>query len=508
MTIKNKLIKNTLISTAEALLTHPVNLLLIGFLISRLGPDVYGIISFVTIFSVLGYASLLDLGLQGGLVVYIAEYLAKGEGEKIGRLASSTLIFFTGLGLLLFAFVSYVSVSDFLYVFKFEKEYEESVRFFLLLAAAQLFVQFPSLMLSAIYGGYQRYDLLKGTSVVYKLLTYALIFLVVYLEYDFIYIAWINLGTALLHLVALLAMLRFLPGLSLGFRLWDAEELKKVFDFSRKLFIFRITGLVFNQTDKILISLFLGIAFLTDYEVIIRFASVIFAFLAFLNSAVIPATAELNSNMETEKIRGLFLAGTRYSMILTFSLATPLVAFAVPLVKFWVGGEYVHLAPYLQIFSMHMLVSTIAGFGTTMLVGMKRVDHVLKVAFTATVVNLTLSLLLIWEFGVYGLLIGTVAGFFIGLIPYLYIFRKEFGIDFLDLYRELGRKVYIPGLLFFIAVNAVSVVFEPAIAGASFFGLLSLVGISSSLYLIWAWFVMFAKSDRELLIDYAGKTAR
>ncbi|MDH5543548.1 MAG: oligosaccharide flippase family protein [Nitrospinota bacterium] len=506
--MKKKLIKNTLISTAETLLTHPVILILTGYMINRLGQDVYGIISFVSIFSVIGYASLLDFGIQGGLVVYISEYLAEGKTEKIGRLASSALMFFAGIGSFLFLLVAYISASEALYIFKFNKEYEEPVRLFLLLGAAQLFFQFPGLLVSSFFEGYQRYDILKGGSALYKLFSYGLIFLVVFMEYDYIYIAWALLATSILHFIAMLAMTRHLPGLKLGISLWDFDELKKVFNLSKKLFVFRLAGLVFNQTDKILISLFLGIALLTDYEVIIRFTSIVFAFLAFLNSAVVPAASELSSNSDTARLKELFFAGTRYSIILTIALVTPIVAFAKPIISFWVGAEYLILTPYMQFFTMHMLVSAVSGFGVTMLVGMKKVDHVMGVAAAAMAINLLVSLSLIKVFGIYGLLLGTVAGFFLSAVPYAWIFRKEFDIPFQHLFSELGRKVYIPGLLFFVVVNFAVYRFGGDVGEMSLLNLSLSTALVGLIFLAWAWYFMFTRGDRRLLADFAGRFAK
>ena len=87
--------------------TMGINFLLVPFVITKLGIQAYGMYALFLFFSLSGGMALLDLGLQGTVVRYLAEVFPKGDRQKITSMILESLILFTGLGLI-FSFLLFI----------------------------------------------------------------------------------------------------------------------------------------------------------------------------------------------------------------------------------------------------------------------------------------------------------------------------------------------------------------------------------------------------------------
>src|SRR5262249_4124945 len=71
------------------------------YLVRALGKTRYGIWAFVE--SYLAYFTLFDLGIAATLVRYVPKYRAEGDGDRLNRVASASLLVFTAAGAAVFA---------------------------------------------------------------------------------------------------------------------------------------------------------------------------------------------------------------------------------------------------------------------------------------------------------------------------------------------------------------------------------------------------------------------
>src|SRR3989442_3492311 len=100
--IHRRVLRNTvsnLLGKAIALIT---GFLLTLFILHKIGPIQYGL--WILVGSAASYGSLLDLGITGAVIKYVAEYRAKGEHEQIRRFIATALSLYTVLGLTTIAF--------------------------------------------------------------------------------------------------------------------------------------------------------------------------------------------------------------------------------------------------------------------------------------------------------------------------------------------------------------------------------------------------------------------
>ena len=89
--IANKILRNAGWNFFSRLIHIPVSICLIPFIIDRVGAEWYGI--WVTLFALVDYFSLLDLGIGAATIKYVAEYYATQNIPRIGHVILNTCIF-------------------------------------------------------------------------------------------------------------------------------------------------------------------------------------------------------------------------------------------------------------------------------------------------------------------------------------------------------------------------------------------------------------------------------
>ena len=110
------------------------------------------------------------------------------------------------------------------------------------------------------------------------------------------------------------------PYLSLRYKYFSFGYLAESWQLAKYLFAGKISSLIYHQTPKVLISIFLGAAAMTSYEVIIRLPRFLKVMLGFVNAAVTPAASELNAGKKKAYLQQLFIRGLRYQIFFIYPI--------------------------------------------------------------------------------------------------------------------------------------------------------------------------------------------
>src|SRR6266542_2780056 len=94
-------VRNVGSNWASFVVSLVIGLFLSPYIVHSLGDGAYG--AWVLLSSLVGYLGLLDLGTRGAVTRYVATYHAAHRHEDAGRITSTALVLFGGLGLLAIA---------------------------------------------------------------------------------------------------------------------------------------------------------------------------------------------------------------------------------------------------------------------------------------------------------------------------------------------------------------------------------------------------------------------
>src|SRR5688500_16855150 len=93
--IRRRVIFGTASNFAGQLFVFLVSFLLTPFILNQLGATIYGL--WILLGSIVAYSSVLDLGIWGTIIKYVAEYQAQGNGTGARSLLTTVLYVYLGI---------------------------------------------------------------------------------------------------------------------------------------------------------------------------------------------------------------------------------------------------------------------------------------------------------------------------------------------------------------------------------------------------------------------------
>lgn len=505
MNPRQRFARNTLINIANTGIGFVLATAMTPYILHRMGTEMYGIWVFLGIFSVSGFFSLLDLGFQGATIKYVAEFHARNARDDLRQVVNTALFFFlaigivAGIGLLIFNAFWLDSV------FRLPTEHLSFISFLIILLAVSFLFQFPAIAFSAILEGLQRYDYLRGISIVCMLASNGAILLFLNESNGLGLVFGATLGASLfVSLLYFVAVRRLLPDIELGVRYIRRSAVRKLIPLSSQLFASRISGIIFNNTDKILIGIFLTVAIQTDYDIVNKAHLILLSLLSIFNQAVLPASSELSAKQDPDSLRLLLLRSTKYASAFVLPAFIFFMLFPSEFIGAWVGDAYAHLGNLIRLYSIHIVLTMFVGVSSTMFIGINKVRQVLSISLWAAALNLVISLTLVKSLGITGLILGTTVANTISSAIYIVVTSRIFLIPHTRFFKDMVVPILPAAAVTTGALFAAKPLFH-------FSGLLPWVLVAAGTYaLFFTIFVLsgLASDERRFVSDIVKRLTR
>lgn len=338
MTIERKkvVVRNSFYSVVNDLVNIPLKLLLISYIIAKIGINEYGIWSLIGVLG--GQIAQMTLSVPQGITKYVPEYIAQKLTDKVNEVLSTALVLYLFIGLvtLIFAFVLRPWV--FIYIFHLVPEQYHRFNFIfwgavLVFISNHIFGIYPSLL-----NGLQRMDLVSIISMISNIVEVIISLIILRFNGGLTGLVWlmIFIDSATITSYIIYSKSLFQP-LKVSFRLFNYAELKKILKYSLQLQVSGFASQAVVDLPKVFISYFLGTGATGLYDVALKVVAILRKLLMRLISPIMPAASELYALQQNTTIKRLYLQSLRYLYLIGFPLFVFIFAFAPHLVKFWLG---------------------------------------------------------------------------------------------------------------------------------------------------------------------------
>ncbi|MGE0448708.1 MAG: oligosaccharide flippase family protein [Vicinamibacterales bacterium] len=384
-----------------------LGVLILPFNVAHLGTSAYGL--WVLAASITAYFSLLDLGYGGAIVKFVAQYRARRDGRALNEVVST--LFFVFLGVASVMYIAAVIISAVIDdVFRLAPDQVGTARLVLLIVSINVAASTAFSVFGGVINGFQRYDLNNIVGTVSSVATAA------------VNVAVLLLGYGLVELVAAMTAVRVLtlwvyranayrvfPGLRIRPSLFRRARLREVTGFSVHIAVIDWANKLNYSIDALVVGAFLGTTAVAIWAIAQRLAEVAQRLANQLNEILFPAVVENDATAQIERLRRIYLEGTKLSLATVVPLAGTMGLMAGPLVLAWVGPEFSDSIPVLQLLSLVVLVRVGNATGTTLLKGAGSHRTVAAASFATALCNVALSVALVRPVGLKGVAIGTLA---------------------------------------------------------------------------------------------------
>ncbi|MHB8868319.1 MAG: oligosaccharide flippase family protein [Thermoleophilia bacterium] len=453
MTDKRRLVVNTVANGTAQVAVMGSALVLMPFLVRAFGLSGYGYYLFAM--ALVAYAGIMDLGVGASLTRMVSVSTARNDRSEIGRAASTALAFYIGVGLLQAA-VLVILAFNAERIAHGSPENGRLLRDLLLVSAVGSLWTWPAQTATFVLAGFQRFTSTVRVSLAATLANAAATVLIILTGGGPVSLAVAGVGISVGAGIASIHLARSqLAGIRVSPRLAQWSIFRAILAFSWSIFVIQVCMvIVTQQTDRVVLGMFVGAAAVALYEGAGKFQGVIGQLSGFANSAILPLASQLHTENRTAVLQALFLRGTRYALAFVAPVVVTLMVLAEPILSSWLGAAFVTQALAAQILISHQLLTAGTTIGDAIIVSRGLLPRRLPNAVGITLGNLALSLLLVRSFGILGVVVGTVVPLFIDYPLHIRFLLKHLEIPARTWAKQVVAPVY-PLLVIPLAVSAI-----------------------------------------------------
>ncbi|MEJ2009478.1 MAG: flippase [Acidobacteriota bacterium] len=396
-----QLARNTLLNLAGRIVPLLVSVLTIPYVIHHLGPDRYGLLSLAWI--VVGYFAVVNLGLGPATAKFVAEFLGKGETDKLPELVwtafASQLCFGLAGGVLL-AILSPVLVSR---VLKIPPELHAQAQWIFLILAVALPIDFGRGSLRGVLAASQRFDLLNALDIPFSILTYLVPVAALALGFGLPAIVFfLALARLAGFVVVLVLCVRLYPALSSGFR-FNRRLIRSLLGFGGWVTVSGAVTPILAYFDRFLIGAVVSIAAVGFYTPPYMISTKLWILPTSFTATLFPAFAASAGRGDREWISSALTRSLKVLLLLVGPAALVLAFFARPILTLWLGARFAAEGSLaLQIMAVAALVKSLAFVPYDLLHGVGRPDIPAKFRLMEAPLYVGLAWFMVTHFGLPG----------------------------------------------------------------------------------------------------------
>lgn len=439
--ISEKIIRNTIFNIIGRFWGILVALILTPYIIHHIGVERYGIWAIVGVIT--GYFGLLDFGVGTSFVKYISEYYTKEDYKSLNQVVNTGFAFYSLFGGAIIV-LGFLLINPLLTLFKIPSHLYNEAVFVFLLGIILFGISNALSPFSAIQTGLQRMDISNKVAIAISM---PMIMGTAYFLEAGYGLPGLMVNNAIIlvigSVVNIAIAFKILPKLKFNPFLFTREMFKKLFIFGYKLQISRFANLVSFQTDKLLITYFLGIGLVAFYELGSSITQKTRQIPLLLVSALVPAASEIETRKGKGSLNELYLRGSKYLIFVSTPLLFFLITNASLIMLTWMGEGYERSALVIQILAVGYFAATVTGVASSIAAGVARTELDMKFGIFMAVLNLFLSIILIIKIGFIGAVLGTTISLTVASFFFMKMFHNYLGSAPLSSFIQLFYKPLI-----------------------------------------------------------------
>ena len=440
-----RVVRNSLANYGGNIVGLAAGFFLTPFLVRSLGDTGYG--AWILVGSISSYFWLLDFGLGASVTKFVSELKATGDRARLNAVVSSSFALLAIVGIV--AFVVSCGVAQMVdRFFVLPEDLVADVQTMIVVTGVALLVSFPLGVFGGALRGYQRYDILNLIVIITTIVNTALSILVVQQGFGLVGLAVVGLVTNLLVGGGRWVCARWVDSeLTLSPSLVRIAVLREITNFSAWVFVINLATQVVYRSSPIIIAAILGVALVTPFALANSLIQYLRRLVDPILAVLLPAYAELSAVDDTERVRRLFVGGSRAVGAISLPMVLAMVLLGRPFIDLWVGEGYEQTGLLLVLLAPPLFLSFLVAAGDKLLWAKGKVRVNSYVAIADTVLNLGLSIILTLAIGLPGVALATLISVLttngLWLMPYI---CREAGLPARDYLTRVLLPIFVPAV--------------------------------------------------------------
>ncbi len=337
MPTKNSLITSAMsnwFSIAVGLIT---TFFITPYIIAQLGKSSYGI--WVLVISLVGYASILDLGLHSATIRFIAYYSGKNDSNALCQVINTSITLFSIIGLVIILIALFLA-EPLSHFFQLPPEKIEAFKYLIWLVGLAAGISFPRRVFDAVLMGFEKFVLMNILDSSITLLRALGLFSVIFLGGGLIALGLVEICVELINFSTKLLTLTFLKECPrIKFASIKYRIMKELVGFGVLMFLILIGDMLKYNVQTPVIGRLLDAESVAVYGIA---AILIRTFLRFSSALSVVTFPRLSLQLGHDRQRFAvnFLRYARVIAVILAGMALIIVLEAKNFILLWVGQDF------------------------------------------------------------------------------------------------------------------------------------------------------------------------
>lgn len=400
-----KSIANILTSTLSQIITLALGIVIPRLVLVNLGSEANGLLGSVN--TILGYVSLLEAGVGAASIQALYGPVAKEEKKEINSILAATNIFYKRTSRMYLAVVLIMTL-----IFPFTIRSRSSLPTWQIMAVTFL-SGMPGVISYYFQGKYQILLRAEGKNYILTNLT-----TICHIGTSIAKIILLLCGCNIVTLQIMYMAFNLIQVVYIMFYMkrnysWLDMNVPPAYEKisqSKNALVHQVSSLIFNNTDTLILTYCCGLMAVSVYSMYTMLFGIIAT--AIMNFSGISFVLGQTYNTDRQKFKKMLDVYEIFNMGLTFSLFCITNIFILPFLKLYTSGitdvSYVDAyLPYL--FIATYLLSNGRNSSSLVINYAGRFKETQWRSILESIINITVSLACVFQFGIYGVLLGTIA---------------------------------------------------------------------------------------------------
>lgn len=359
-----------ILSYVNIIATILVGLIYTPMVLRLLGQAEYGLYSLIG--SVVGYLSVLDMGLGDTIVRYTAKNRADGTKEEEAELNGFFLFVYSIIGLIALGvgLVLYLNIEN-LFGRTLDAGEMHRARIMMILLIFNFALSFPLSIFSSIMNAYEQFVFLRATNILRVLLNPLLV--IPFLFWGYGSVMMVVVSTVLNFACLLSNMVYCFERLHVRFARghFDHLFLYEIAGYSFFIFLNAIMDKVYWASGQFVLGIVSGTLQVAVYAIAMQFMMMFMNFSGAISGVVLPkVTMMVAKHISTDELTDLMIRIGRLQLLVVGYIFVMFVLVGRQFIYLWAGDGYLSAYPMIVILMAAMLIPLIQNVGISILKAM------------------------------------------------------------------------------------------------------------------------------------------
>lgn len=458
--MKNQLKAGALISYLNLLIGNIIPFIYTPIMLRLLGQAEYGLYGIAH--SIMGYIGLLNFGIGGTIVRYLAKYRAEGDQKQEERVAGLFIKIYSVICCLILAAGFLFAANIQIYSRSLTGSEVETLRILVILMTINTAVFLPFSVFSSVVLAHERYIFSKLVGILSSIASPLLNLALLYCGFGSIGLVVastiMNFATYSIYTAYAVKKLQIRP----RFQKAEAGLLREILQFSSFVFLASIVDVLYWSTDKLIIGWAIGSVATAVYNIGGSFNTYVTSLSTAISGLLVPRLTEMVvKDAPKEQFTEIFIKVGRLQFIIISFIVSAFVAFGRQFIALWAGAGYED-SYYVALLTMiPVTIPLIQNTGLNILYALNKHKFRSIVYAVIAVINVGLTFWWVEDYGIIGAAMATCLAYVLGNILIInWYYYKRIGLDIPLFWKNILKMcpvMIVMGAVWWFLLDAISV---------------------------------------------------